>query len=81
MRIQVRAFARTRELLGSGSIDLELPAGSTVADAWIALEARSPLLRDLAASTRLARNARIVKREDALADGDELALLPPVGGG
>ncbi len=81
MRIQVRAFARTRELLGSGSLDLELAAGSTVADAWSALEARSPQLRELAASTRLACNARMVKREDPLADGDELALLPPVGGG
>ena len=81
VRIEIRAFARARELLGSGALVLDLPAGATVADAWAALEQRVPQLREFAASTRVARNARMAKRDDALSDGDELALLPPVGGG
>ncbi|MHB8146587.1 MAG: MoaD/ThiS family protein [Vulcanimicrobiaceae bacterium] len=81
MHVEVRAFARARELLDRGSLTLELPDGATVADAWHALEQRAPHLRELAASTRLARNARMARGDEVLSDGDELALLPPVGGG
>ena len=36
----------------------------------------------LASTTRIARNGRVVALlDEELADGDEIALLPPVGGG
>lgn len=81
MRLRVLAFARVRELLGESAFDLDVGDGSTAADVWSALEHRCAALRDLAASTRVARNGRVVAPTQQLEQGDELALLPPVGGG
>jgi molybdopterin synthase catalytic subunit len=81
MRIAIAAFAGLRELLAGSDAALDLPPEATVGDAWSALERLHPALAPLAASTRLARNGLLVSPGDALRDGDELALLPPVGGG
>jgi len=81
MRIAIAAFAGLREILGSTPVQLDLPDGASAGDAWSALETRHPALSGLAASTRLACNGRVASRSETLRDGDELALLPPVGGG
>lgn len=81
MQIHVLAFARLRELLEPVDHRLELPEGSHVGDAWEALVHRCPALREERRWTRIARNGRLADTGDALTDGDELALLPPVGGG
>ena len=81
MTIRVLAFARLREVLAFGERELWLTAPATVRDAWVALaEGRGPA-DALFVSTRFARNGALVAADSALADGDELALLPPVGGG
>jgi molybdopterin converting factor subunit 1 len=81
MRIRVLAFARLRELLGAPEITLELPEGARVVDAWSARAQGCSELDEQRASTRAARNGNLVAFEEPLADGDELAILPPVGGG
>ncbi|MEO6836335.1 MAG: MoaD/ThiS family protein [Candidatus Tumulicola sp.] len=81
MQIRVLAFARMRELLGAPERTLDLAAGMRVRDAWSALAKLFPALDELAGSTRIARNGRVGAADDLLTDGDELALLPPVGGG
>ncbi|HYL26590.1 MAG TPA: MoaD/ThiS family protein [Candidatus Nitrosotalea sp.] len=81
MRIRVLVFARLREILGESDAKLELPEGARIEDAWTALAAGHPALRAERSSTRAARNGRLADFETALTDGDELALLPPVGGG
>jgi MoaD family protein len=81
MRVRVLAFARLREVLETFSGDLALPEGSNVSDALSALTLRYPALRELLESTRVARNGRVAALHEPLADGDEVALLPPVGGG
>jgi molybdopterin converting factor small subunit len=79
--VRVRAFAGLRELLG-GDLELRLRRGSTLADLWTELCGRNPEIDALAATTRIARNGRVAALlEEQLADGDEVALLPPVGGG
>ena len=80
MSIRVLAFARLRELLGADR-DMQLPSGSTAGDLWETLASSCADLRGLASSTRIARNGRLVQSSEVLADGDEIALLPPVGGG
>ncbi len=81
MTVRVLAFARARELLPSGDFTLEVGDGACVADAWTALLRDFPALRELAATIRIARNGRIGESAEPLAAGDDLALLPPVGGG
>lgn len=81
MRIRVLAFARLRELIGAGSQSVDLPQGSVAADLWSEMALRHAGLQMLAESTRIARNGHIVTFSEPLEDGDEVALLPPVGGG
>ncbi|HET6275406.1 MAG TPA: MoaD/ThiS family protein [Candidatus Cybelea sp.] len=81
MRIRILAFAALRELCHAPEHAIELPAGARVTDAWGALAREFPALAAHRASTRIARNGQVASFEEALADGDELALLPPVGGG
>lgn len=82
MKVRVLAFARVRELLGGESHELQVENGATVADVWDVLADRYNALAPLASSTRIARNGRIVSDStECVQDGDELALLPPVGGG
>ncbi|HEY9179432.1 MAG TPA: MoaD/ThiS family protein [Candidatus Baltobacteraceae bacterium] len=82
MRVRVLAFARLRELLGGSAHELQVQDGASVDDVWDALADRYAEMAPLAASTRIARNGRIVSdRAERVEDGDELSLLPPVGGG
>ncbi|MGB8907150.1 MAG: MoaD/ThiS family protein [Candidatus Cybelea sp.] len=81
MQIRVLAFARLRELLEAPELSLAIPEDSRVADVWAVLAQRCPPLAKERRSTRAARNGRLVSFDEMLTDGDELALLPPVGGG
>ncbi len=81
MNVMLIAFARLRELTGFSQRLLELPEGARVDDAWEVLLLQAPQARELRAVTRAARNGVVVPGTDVLHDGDELALLPPVGGG
>ena len=46
-----------------------------------ALVAEMPVLDTASSSVRFARNSAYVATSEALADGDELAVIPPVAGG
>ncbi|HEX3468451.1 MAG TPA: MoaD/ThiS family protein [Candidatus Elarobacter sp.] len=81
IRVRVLAFARLRELLGFGSRELELADGATLDDVWAQLARGAGELDALLPSTRFARNGALSDIQVALRDGDEVALLPPVGGG
>lgn len=81
MRIRVRLFAIQRELVGERHVELDLPDGATVADGWAGLVARFPALAPGRDSVRFARNGEYADAEEPLADGDELAVIPPVSGG
>ena len=76
MQVSIRLFAGLRERAGTGTRELELAEGARVADVWPALglgEEPSGLL--------YAVNKRYADVETKLADGDEVALIPPVSGG
>lgn len=79
--MRVLAFARLRDLFGFGERDIELAAGSTLDTLWSELAAHSSDARELRASTRFARNGEIAPGSTVVAAGDEIALMPPVGGG
>jgi molybdopterin synthase catalytic subunit len=81
VRVRVRLFAIQRELAGTREVPLDLPGGATVADAWDALVAVYPALAPGRASVRFARNGAYADETTAIADGDEVAMIPPVSGG
>lgn len=81
MRIRVLPFARLHDLLQESEVDLNLPDGARADDAWAALERETPALAGERRSTRIAINGHVEPFDAALTDGDEIALLPPVGGG
>ena len=76
MRVTVRLFAGLREHAGTGRRDVDLGAGARVEDVWRALE-----LGDEPAGLVFAVNRAYVGRSQALTEGDEVALIPPVSGG
>ena len=76
MQVSIRLFAGLRERAGTGARELELADGATVADVWRALE-----LGDEPAGLLYAVNKRYAGAATVLADGDEVALIPPVSGG
>jgi len=81
VRVRVRLFAVQRELAGTREVTLELADGATIEAAWDALVARFPLLGPGRAAVRFARNGVYADAGEPLADGDELACIPPVSGG
>jgi MoaE-MoaD fusion protein len=78
--ITARLFARLREQAGTGVEQLDL-AGGTVADVYEVLVRRHPGLEPDRALVRPARNEEFAGWEDPVADGDEVAFIPPVSGG
>jgi molybdopterin synthase catalytic subunit/molybdopterin converting factor small subunit len=73
MRVSVRLFAGLRERAGWSERELE---AAKVAEVWPQLG-----LGDEPAGLLYAVNKHYADRETPLADGDEVALIPPVSGG
>ena len=76
MKVAVRLFAALRERAGAREAALELDEGASVDDVWPALG-----LGEEPAGLVYAVNRAYVDRGTPLADGDEVALIPPVSGG
>jgi molybdopterin synthase catalytic subunit/molybdopterin converting factor small subunit len=73
MRVRVRLFAGLRERAGWATREVE---AGTVGDVWDTLG-----LGDEPEGLLYAVNREYAEREQGLADGDEVALIPPVSGG
>jgi MoaE-MoaD fusion protein len=74
VRVTVRLFAGLRELAGTGR--LEIDGVDRVGDVWAKLG-----IGDEPRGLLYAVNREYVDRAASLADGDEVALIPPVSGG
>jgi sulfur-carrier protein len=81
MRVNVRLFARLRDIVGSSEIPFETTPGATLADVWQGLVRTYPALAPYTPAISAARNADYAPMTTALFDGDEVAFLPPVSGG
>jgi len=76
VKVDVRLFAALRERAGSGRVAIELVDGATVGDVWPLLG-----LGDEPPGMLYAVNRAYADRAEELADGDEVAVIPPVSGG
>jgi len=81
MQVDVLYFAVLRERIQLDHETVELPAGASVRDARDAIAARHPSVAALLPGVQFAVNRVVAADTRALADGDEVALLPPVAGG
>ena len=81
MRIQVLFFGMLRDLTGCSEESLDLPDGARLETVFDHYASKFPALREMASSIVLARNQEFGGPEVVLADGDEVALMPPVSGG
>jgi molybdopterin converting factor subunit 1 len=81
MRVKVKFFAALREELGTREVEQELPQGSTLQDLINVVLVQHPVLHRYLPSLHFAVNRKYVAGQMGLSDGDEVAFLPPVGGG
>jgi molybdopterin converting factor subunit 1 len=81
MRVTVKLFARLRDIAGTAEMTREVPAGTTVKALWHELAIELPEIASYERSISTAVNADYARRDQVLADGDEVAFLPPVSGG
>jgi molybdopterin converting factor small subunit len=79
-RVRILLFASYAERLGLERLEAALPPDATVADALDYLRAL-PGGAELPTRPLCARNLAHVSTDARLADGDELAVLPPLAGG
>jgi molybdopterin converting factor subunit 1 len=76
VKVTVRFFAGLRERAGAASRRLDIDDGASVGHVWAALD-----LGEEPDGLLYAVNAEYAPREQPLAEGDEVALIPPVSGG
>ena len=81
MQVRVRLFAMQREAAGRRELTVQVADGAVVEDAWAAAVDAVPALAPGRVSVRFAVNGEYADATQALADGDELACIPPVSGG
>ena len=81
MRITVRLFARLRDIAGASEIQREWPDRSTARVVWDSLAAEHAEFDQYREAVSTAINAEYARMDRTLADGDEVAFLPPVSGG
>ncbi|HDL85233.1 MAG TPA: MoaD/ThiS family protein [Candidatus Acetothermia bacterium] len=81
IKVTVRLFAAPREFLGKSEIEVTLSHGARLSELIERLSAEYPGLAKYLPYSKLAVNHALASPETALNDRDEVALLPPVGGG
>ena len=81
MRIPVALFARYREAVGRGRVEVEVAEGATVEDVWTALATAHPTLTRYRPHTLFAVGTDYVPATHRVRAGEEVACFPPVSGG
>jgi molybdopterin converting factor subunit 1 len=81
MRVNVKLFARLRDIAGASELARDLESGATVRALWRQLAEEFPELAQYERSISTALNADYARMDDPVREGDEVAFLPPVSGG
>jgi molybdopterin converting factor subunit 1 len=81
MRVRVLFFGILKDLVGRPSEDADFPQGADLRAVFESYAVRYPRLREVASSLVMARNQEFAQLSTSIAEGDEVAFLPPVSGG
>ena len=82
MIVNVMLFAQARQIAESPQIEVELDCVSaTVADLRSAIEKKYPKLEALLSRSNIAIDQQYAADGDVIAEGVEIAMIPPVSGG
>lgn len=81
MKITVKLFARLRELAGTHTLEQHVADNATIADLIQNLQAEFPKLTPVISRTVVSVNREFADPQTRLAEGDEVAIFPPVSGG
>ena len=81
VQIRVLFFGVIRDVTGVREDSLNLPEGGNIGSVFEHYAVRFPQLRDMASSIVLALNQEFSSPTAPVAEGDEVAFLPPVSGG
>jgi molybdopterin converting factor subunit 1 len=81
MIIKVLFFASLRDYAGTGTMEVEIPAGTSVGELKVLLVQRFPRMAPAQKSTMVAINREYAADEQIIPPEAEVALFPPVSGG
>ena len=81
MDVVVKLFGSLREAIGEKELAMELDEGSTLGELRSLLAARHAVFDELGERLAASVNLEVCDLETVLAQGDEVAFLPPVSGG
>ena len=81
MRVRVLFFGQLKDIVGVAAEDADLSEGARVEDLFERYGRRFPKLVDFRASIAASVNQEYAGWRASLANGDEVAFLPPVSGG
>ena len=79
--MKVLFFGMLKDVVGRAEDRLELEDSATLGGVFDHYGSQFPRMREMAGSILLARNQEFAGPATQLADGDEIAFLPPVSGG
>ncbi|HXM43138.1 MAG TPA: molybdenum cofactor biosynthesis protein MoaE [Bryobacteraceae bacterium] len=79
--MKVLFFGMLKDIAGRAEDQLDLENNATLGGVFDHYSGQFPRMREMAGSILLARNQEFAGPSTPLADGDEIAFLPPVSGG
>ena len=79
--VHIRLYAGLQDMIGARDIDMDLPAGATVARLREQLGDQYPVVQAFLPVLVCAVDEEYVPNEHVLHEGDRVALIPPVSGG
>lgn len=80
-KVKILFFATLRDYVGSKSIELEIPSGTTVNGLTMKLVSIYPVLEKVKDSMMAAIDREFAGDEEVIPEEAEIAFFPPVSGG
>ena len=81
MKTEVKLFALAKQLAGCDTLEVDLPAGASVAALRCIISQQHPELSELVRHALFAVNTEYADEDSPIPSGAEIACIPPVSGG